>query len=117
VHNLTRTRIRFGSGAKDVINPALALGMAYAHPLPSGKLTGTLDMRFGEDTSELENRQGFHVGLEYAFKKRVAFRVGMNESHLTLGVGLTMPRYAFQLAVLEHDQLDNTYRISASVFF
>lgn len=118
LRNATRTRLTYDSGAKDTISPSLLIGTAYILPVrASDTLTGSFSLHVGEEKSSLAHAQGIRAGLEYRLKHRVAFRVGLQDGHLTLGTGLKMHRFALDLAFLEHSQLDNTYRISAALYF
>lgn len=120
IRNLTRTRIAFDSGASDRISPSLLLGAAYIRPVPAlgGRTVWSVSIHLGEEKSGVEDVQGVQAGVEYLFRDRLAFRVGMEGDHFTVGAGLRLyNRFALDLAFLENGQLDNTYRISASMYF
>ncbi len=120
LRNLTRTRISFDSGAADRIPPSLLLGVAYTRMVPAirGRITWSISLHIGEEKSGLEDAEGIHTGAEYLFRKVLAFRIGAEGDHFTAGAGIRLyERFGFDLAFLEHGQLDNTYRISASFYF
>lgn len=120
VRNLTRTKITFDSGATDRIPPSVLLGVSAIKPLPSfkGKLTFSFSAHLGEEKSGLEDAEGLHGGVEYLYQNRLAFRLGSEGDHLTAGTGLRLyNRFALDLAFLENGHLDNTYRISVSLYF
>jgi hypothetical protein len=120
IRNLTRTKIAFDSGSNDKIPPSAWLGIAYARRVPSlkGDITLSTSLHLGEQTSSVTDTQAFRVGAEYLYKQILAFRTGVEGTHFTAGTGLKfLDRFSLDLAFLEHDKLDNTYRVSASVYF
>lgn len=120
LRNLTRTRISFDSGAADRIPPSLLLGVAYTRMIPvlRGRITWSTSVHIGEEKSGLEDIEGLHTGAEYRFQDKLAFRIGAEGDHFTAGAGIHLyGRFGFDLAFLEHGQLDNTYRISAFAYF
>ncbi|MDA0745754.1 MAG: PorV/PorQ family protein [bacterium] len=120
IRNLTRTRIHFDSGTSDRISPSLLAGLAYHRDLPSlqGRITASTSLHLGEEKSNEDNLQGIQLGAEYVYRERIALRLGAEGNHFTAGAGVRLyQRVAIDLAFLENGQLDNTYRISASVYF
>ena len=120
VRNATRTRIRFDTGSTDRIPPSVWIGGAYRVRSRSlhGRLLLAASIHLLEEDSGLENLEGVQLGGEYVYRERLAFRFGTNGSHWTAGAGVRVyDRLAFDLAFLEHNQLENTYQISASFFF
>lgn len=118
IRNLTKTRIHFDAGNTDAISPSLLLGTSYKHALSdTHQLLGAISLHLGEDTSGIESNHMVHLGLEYQFKQRLMFRLGRRGSHLTAGAGIKMSRATIDLAFLQNNQLNNTYRISTSIFF
>ncbi|MDW7682058.1 MAG: hypothetical protein SCK70_15960, partial [bacterium] len=53
-----------------------------------------------------------HLGLEYQFKKLIAFRLGADVGRFTAGAGIKLPNLDVDYAFLSHDELGNTHRIS-----
>jgi hypothetical protein len=120
LRNATRTRITFDSGSADRIPPSLLVGMAYSRPIlgTAAELTWSTSLHIGEEKSGVEDVEAVQAGLEFVYRKRLAFRLGAEGDHFTAGAGVRLyRRVSFDLAFLEHGQLDNTYRISASLFF
>ncbi len=120
VRNVTRTRIRFDTGSTDRIPPSIWVGGAYRIRSQGlhGRLLFAASIHLFEEDSGLENLEGVQLGGEYLYRERLAFRFGTNGSHWTAGAGVRVyDRLAFDLAFLEHNQLENTYQISASFFF
>ena len=120
IRDLTGTRISFDSGSSDNIPPSAWLGIAYARPLPrvKGEITLSSSLHLGEQKSSVDSRQGFRIGAEYIYQSVLAFRLGAEGKHFTAGTGVKiMDRFSLDLALLENGQLDNTYRVSASLYF
>ena len=120
IRNATRTRIHFDSGVEDRIPPSLLAGLAYTRRFEAlrGQVVWSGSVHLAEQRSEAEDGQGLRLGAEYLYRDSLAFRIGMRDRHFTVGAGLCLHgRLAFDLAFLEHGELDNTYRISASVYF
>lgn len=119
LHNATRTRIAFDTGARDRISPSLVLGAASTLPVAvlNSTVTGSISLHVGEDKSAIEAYQGVRLGLEYWLKHRVALRMGMQDGHLTFGTGLQTRRFSLDLAFVEHAHLNASYRISTSLYF
>ena len=120
IRNLTGTSISFDSGSTDRISPSALFGLAYTRALVStnGRLTASASLHLGEERSGAEDVEGVHIGTEYSYKEFVSLRVGAEGDHFTAGAGLRIDgRFGLDLAFLENGQLDNTYRISASVYF
>lgn len=117
----------------ETILPTVKIGVSYPFAVPSigGKLTvaADLDARFegrkyataywlGEASADLR------LGLEYWYRERLALRVGQErsqENDLAAGAGLRIPfggrSLALDYAFLEHADLDDTHRVSASFAF
>lgn len=120
IRDLTRTRISFDSGTRDDINPSALLGVAYARDIRSihGALIFSASFHAGEDVSSAEGQQALRFGTEYAHHLGPAIRLGLNGNHLTAGAGFRFrDRFGADLAFLEDGDLDNTLRLSASLYF
>jgi hypothetical protein len=118
IRNLTKTRVHFDAGNTDTISPSLLMGTSYIYTFSdSHRLLGGISGHFGEDTSGIEGNQMIHLGIEYQFKQRLMLRLGRRGSHLTAGSGIKLNRATIDLAFLQNTQLNNTYRISTSIFF
>ncbi|MDA0710955.1 MAG: PorV/PorQ family protein [bacterium] len=118
IRDLTRTRIHFDTGKVDVISPSFLLGSSYQFPLSeTNTLLASTSLQLAQDRSGIENDPAFGVGLEYQFRQKVMLRLGRQGSHLTAGAGIRLARATVDLAYLENNQLNNTYRISTSLYF
>ena len=118
IRDLTRTSISFDTGSRDKISPSLLAGLAYRKAVLSGTFTSSVSVHLNEDVASEESSQAQKLGLEYAHKNGLAFRLGLNGRQFTAGGGLRVARrFGVDLAFLEDADLDNTFRISASVFF
>jgi len=116
LRDATITRITWDTGTEDRIHPSLHLGIAYAREVGPlrGRLIGAFDISAGRDESDDRIRAGF----EYRYRDLVALRLGSERGNLTAGMGLRVyRRFALDVAFLGHEDLDNTYRVSASAQF
>ncbi len=117
LRDLTKTRIAFPDGVTDRVSPSLLIGTAFQRAVPGGEITVSVSTRINDQKPTRENARSIQLGIEYRLQQRVAFRLGRRDGHFTAGTGLQLSRFGLDLAFLEHDQLDNTYRISATLFF
>ena len=117
LRDLTKTRIAFPDGITDRVSPSLLIGTAFQRAVPGGEITISVSTRINDQKPTRENARSIQLGIEYRLRQRVAFRLGRRDGHFTAGTGLQLSRFGLDLAFLEHDQLDNTYRISATLFF
>lgn len=117
LRDLTKTRIAFPDGVTDGISPSLLIGTAFQRAIPGGELTAGASTRLNDQKPTRETARSIQLGVEYRLRQRVAFRLGRRDGHFTAGTGLQLKRFGLDLAILEHAQLDNTYRISATLFF
>lgn len=117
IRDLTKTRIAFPAGITDRISPSLLIGSALQRGVPGGDVTVGFSTHLNDKKSTQEKTRSIQLGTEYRLQHRLAFRLGYKDGHFTAGTGLQLRRFGVDLAFMEHDQLDNTYRISASLFF
>ena len=102
----------------DVVDPSVVVGVAYTVPLnfAHGELIGALGHEIGADTGTVTEATDF--AAEFTYDRRAAVRLGADGGDLTLGAGLLVyQRVGLDYAFLQHDELDNTHRISASLKF
>lgn len=111
----------FDSGSNyESIYPAVRPGLAYAHPIGEFVATATFagDIRF----EGLENAAQYwggavsldtHYGLEVAWRNMLFGRAGFDIGRFTAGAGVSLSRITVDFAYLHHDDLDETYRVSA----
>ena len=115
VRDAAATPIRWNTDATDTVHPSLVLGMAAPVPLGRGHATVLAGSRLGGDASSSSNNHAYNVGLEYRYRF-LALRGGMDESHPSFGLGLRPhARIALDLAYLQHDDLESTYQVSATL--
>ena len=117
IRDLTKTRIAFPDGISDHISPSLLIGSAFQRRVPGGDMTAGFSTHLNDKKSTREKTRSIQLGIEYLLQHRLAFRLGYKDGHFTAGTGLQLRRFGVDLAFMEHDQLDNTYRISALLFF
>ena len=117
IRDLTKTRIAFPDGITDRISPSLLIGLALLRRVPGGDMTVGFSTHLNDEKSTQEKTRSIQLGTEYRLQHRLAFRLGYKDGHFTAGTGLQLRRFGVDLAFMEHDQLDNTYRISAMLFF
>ena len=120
IRNLIPMKITFDSGSTDRVPPVLVVGLALERPVSAadGRIICSGSFSIGEEKSAADGLQGVRVGIEYVYRKKLAFRLGARGNHFTAGAGVRLGgRVAFDLAFLEHGELDNTYRVSGSVYF
>lgn len=117
IRDLTKTRIAFPDGITDRISPSLLIGLALLRRVPGGDMTVGFSTHLNDEKSTREKTSSIQLGTEYRLQHRLAFRLGYKDGHFTAGTGLQLRRFGVDLAFMEHDQLDNTYRISATLFF
>ena len=117
IRDLTKTRIAFPNGIADHISPSLLIGSALQRRMPGGDMIISFSTHLNDKKSTREKTRSIQLGIEYRLQHHLAFRLGYKDGHFTAGTGLQFRRFGVDLAFMEHDQLDNTYRISASLFF
>ncbi len=117
LRDLTKTRIAFPDGITDRISRSLLIGAAFQRAALGGEMTLSFSTRLNDKKSTRENARSIQLGIEYCLQQRIAFRLGRKDGHFTAGAGLQLRRFALDLAFLEHDQLDSTYRVSGTLFF
>lgn len=116
LRDVTTTAIVWDTGAEDSIRPSVHLGVAYSRAVAvlRGRLIGALNGSAGPD--EPDDR--INAGFEYRCRDVVALRLGSERGNMTAGMGLRLyGRFALDVAFLGHEELDNTYRVSACAQF
>ena len=101
----------------DSIRPSALVGVAYTLPVGGGNATVGFASRSGGDATDETGNEPVNAGVEYNYKE-LALRAGFEESRQALGVGLRSgQRLQLDLAYVEHDELEATYRLSAGFRF
>lgn len=115
VRDAATTPIRWSTDATDTVRPSLVLGLAAPVPLGRGHATVLAGSRLGGDASSSGADRAYNAGLEYRYRF-LALRGGVDESHPSFGLGLRPhSRIALDLAYMQHDDLENTYQVSATL--
>lgn len=120
LRDATKTKITFDSGSSDRVPQSLAFGIAYSRRIDQmhGSILMATSVDLSEETSAVADGQRFRLGAEYTHESRISARMGIEENHFTAGAGLEpMDRMRIDIAFLENGDLDNTYRISAALYF
>ncbi|MBI5700711.1 PorV/PorQ family protein [Candidatus Saganbacteria bacterium] len=96
----------------DRLPTSLRAGVAYRtiidnpeYPISSSALSLDLNSTSG-------NNLAVNSGAEYIFNKTLALRAGLNSRNYTLGLGLMLNNFIFDLAYAPYEDLGNTYRVA-----
>ncbi len=118
----TATFLTYDNGTTESIYPNLKIGLASQKRFYdfSGCLTVDSDVKFEKRRASAQYWIGnlsfdMHYGFETCYKKRFAGRLGLDQGNFTAGFGLVMRQFILDVAFLDHDQLDDSYRISLQV--
>lgn len=119
LRDVTLTTISWDTGAKDQVGISLEAGAAWTHSIASlrSKVVASVTSgRVGEEAED--NHRSLTAGLEYWYRDLLALRVGSERERLTAGAGFRLyDTVGVDYAFLQHEDLDNTHRVSASVRF
>ena len=121
IRDLTTTPIIWDTArdtdTTDRIQPSVLLGMAYTHSLAGGRITVGIASRAGGNAADESGAEPVNAGLEYWYKN-LALRMGFEDTRQAFGLGLRPhKRLELDLAYLQHDELEATYRFSAGLRF
>jgi len=117
LRDATTSPIFWDTDTTDRIKPSLSLGVAYTMTLAGGQAALAVGSRAGGDASDDAGAAPVHAGLEYQ-AGRIALRGGFEEERQTYGLGLQFGRkMEVDIAYLQHDELEGTYLLSATVGF
>lgn len=128
LQDATGTYISWSTGKREFIYPSLKVGLGY--PLSIKSMASTVVL-VAEGDFRYENRQtvsqfwigrasaDFHFGAEIILRDLVALRGGFDMGRPTAGVGFCLNefgpwkiRMGLDYALLLHDELDTTHRVS-----
>lgn len=79
------TTIYWNSKKQDNISPSTAISLAFVQPVKFYKSSLSICTEFDSRYST------FHYGVEFSLLQKIAFRAGVNEKNLAMGVGLKFP--------------------------
>lgn len=120
--DMTGTILSYSSGSKETVNPTLVTGLGYNRRLGdfAALALADIDFRFEGRNSSAQFYQSWisadvHFGFETSYKNTVFVRAGADTGNLTTGIGLKISRFTIDLALLDHDDLDTSYRGSLVV--
>ncbi|MGB5106754.1 MAG: PorV/PorQ family protein [Candidatus Zixiibacteriota bacterium] len=120
--NATSTFLAYDNGTRESILPALKLGATYARSFDQFTVRAIADGDFlfeGRDAAAQASVGAIsldsHLGAELSYHDIVYFRGGSDIGRLALGVGLRFNRFQLDGAFLNHNDLDNSYRISLNI--
>ena len=134
LQDATTTLIAWDNGTRESISPTLKVGGAYSFVLDflQGYITPAVDIDFRYEGRKYASQYHWgdlsadiRFGAEYWFKKLFALRLGSDDvGRFSAGtgfrlhrLGLNLEQVAIDFAFLSKGDLDNTYRVSASVGF
>ncbi len=123
LQDVTTTLVAWNDGTNEFITPTLKLGSAYRFSLLGGDLSPAfdVDLRFENRRTASNAHLGavsfdFHEGLEYAYQRTAAIRVGYSElATVTVGAGLHISKLDIDYAYAPRNAdkaVDDTHRIS-----
>ena len=126
VSDVTTTQLVWDTGHHEFVAPTVRLGGQYTREIGPLEGIGTLvlDTDIGFEKRRLGSQfwagpftADIKAGLEYWMKRAVALRTGLCAGRFTAGTGVRFSRFGFDYAFVNHEDLDNSHRISASVRF
>ncbi len=102
------------------VKPGLMLGHTYRGFTGSFMVSG--DFKFEDIKSAAQYWSGpvsldTHLGWELSYREAVYGRAGFDIGNLTVGGGVDVKKITIDFAFLRHDDLDETYRVSAGYRF
>jgi hypothetical protein len=124
ITDLTSTFLAYSNDNTETIYPAVkpALSLRLARNDVVALIAGQAIIRFEGRRQTAELWQGnisadFQSGLEVGYKRTAFGRIGYDQGQFTAGLGAAFNRYLIDLAYLHHNELDDTFRVSAGVNF
>jgi hypothetical protein len=117
LRDATSSPIFWDTDTSDRIQPSLALGVAITRQMAGGQAALAVGSRAGGDAEDDSGAAPINAGLEYQ-TGRIALRAGYEEERQTYGLGLGLTRSIdLDIAYLQHNELEGTYLLSATVGF
>jgi hypothetical protein len=117
MQDLTGTILSYSNDNKEIVNPTMKMGLGFSRSLGDfrGTVLGDADIRFEGRVSSAQFSQSWisadtHVGFEVGYKGVASVRIGSDIGNLTTGIGIKFSRYRVDLALLDHSDLDTSYR-------
>ncbi|UCD64607.1 MAG: hypothetical protein JSW34_03995 [Candidatus Zixiibacteriota bacterium] len=115
----------FGTGANyetiyPTVKPGFMLRHSYRHF--TGRFMASSDVKFESIKSSAQYWSGpvsvdTHYGWELSYRETVFGRAGFDIGNFTVGGGVDVKNITVDFAFLQHDDLEETYRVSAGYRF
>lgn len=122
--DFTTTLLAYDTGTKESIYPTFKLGLSTKRKFENFFLTLALDSDIRKEKRRHSTQYWIgdfsldtHYGLDLSYLEKFMLRGGFDQGNLTLGFGFKVKRFTVDMAFLDHDELDNTYRISLKLKF
>ena len=109
--NIGGTVLNWSTGHQDTIPALYTVGLAMQQTILDHELT------IAVDADLIANRQAYwHYGLEYWLAQDLlAMRVGLDQTRLTLGVGLSYAGFKLDYAFMDNKDLGESQKVSVGV--
>jgi hypothetical protein len=124
VTDVTSGIIRYSQGYSESIVPTVRPAFLVRHSIKdfTGRLACTGDIKFEGIREAAQYWAGeisldTHFGLELSYREMIFGRVGLDIGNFTAGLGVDINRLKVDLAYLQNDYLDETFRVSAGYRF
>lgn len=129
LQDATTTFIAWNNGTNELISPTLKIGTAYQIEALGGIFMPVFDMdvrfenrKFASNFNLGSVSFDLHSGVEFDYKKIVAFRAGYSEIGTTnFGAGIHLPKfdidYTFATSRITDNRFDDTHRVSITFTF
>lgn len=116
LRDITTTPIVWDGGT-DRIQPSALIGIGYRRDLGTGQASVLLSSRNGGDASDDAGAVPINAGIEYTLGN-LSLRAGLDEQRHSFGLGLQPHRrLGLDVAYLQHQDLEDTYLLSARIGF
>ena len=110
--HLGGTTLRWNSGASETYATQYALGLSGQWDIDGLKLSSELDGVYLSDTHQTVLRAGAELGLARFLSLRGGYHGESNE--LSLGLGLDLPEFSLDYALVNHDVLGMSHQVMLS---
>ncbi len=116
LRDITTTPIVWDGGT-DSIRPSLLLGLGYSRKVGAGQASILLSSRGGGNATDDAGNAPINAGVEYQIG-HIALRAGLDEERQSFGLGLQPHSLlGFDIAYVQHPDLEETYLLSARIGF
>jgi len=122
LQDVPSTLLSYTTGAKQRVNPMAKIGARLSGERGSfaASLFADADIAFEGRDYAAQIAVGpisldSHLGIEAVYKDKISARAGSNIGNLTLGAGLRFNRFAVDIAMRDHSDLENTFLVSLMI--